>query len=144
MPVTRRDLNLLLPMLAGSAAMAQSTQEKKILPSRSFKFEDLPVKVSGENRTRAVLNGVTHKGSAVELHLTELGPGMAPHPPHRHLHEEMVLVQYGELDVTISGNTTRLTPGSVAFVTSNEEHGWKNPTTGRTQYFVIALGENQG
>jgi quercetin dioxygenase-like cupin family protein len=144
MPVTRRDLNLLLPMLAGSAAMAQSTQEKKILPSRSLKFEDLPVKVSGENRTRAVLNGVTHKGSAVELHLTELGPGMAPHPPHRHLHEEMVLVQYGELDVTISGNTTRLTPGSVAFVTSNEEHGWKNPTTGRTQYFVIALGENQG
>jgi quercetin dioxygenase-like cupin family protein len=144
MPVTRRDLNLLLPMLAGSAAMAQGTQEKKILPSRSFKFEDLPVKVSGENRTRAVLNGVTHKGSAVELHLTELGPGMAPHPPHRHLHEEMVLVQYGELDVTISGNTTRLTPGSVAFVASNEEHGWKNPTTGRTQYFVIALGENQG
>ena len=144
MPVTRRDLNLLLPMLAGSAAMAQSTQEKKVLPSASFKFEDLPVKVSGENRTRAVLNGVTHNGSGVELHLTELGPGMAPHPPHRHLHEEMVLVQYGELDVTISGNTTRLTPGSVAFVASNEEHGWKNPTTGRTQYFVIALGENQG
>jgi quercetin dioxygenase-like cupin family protein len=48
------------------------------------------------------------------------------------------------LDVTISGNTTRLTPGSVAFVASNEEHGWKNPKTGRTQYFVIALGENQG
>jgi len=144
MPVTRRDLNLLLPMLAGSAALAQSRQDKKILPSATFKFEDLPVKVGGENRTRAVLNGITHKGSAVELHLTELGPGMTPHPPHRHLHEEMVLVQYGELDVTISGNTTRLTPGSVAFVTSNEEHGWKNPTTGRTQYFVIALGENQG
>jgi len=144
MPVTRRDLNLLLPMLAGSAALAQSRQDKKILPSATFKFEDLPVKVGGENRTRAVLNGITHKGSAVELHLTELGPGMTPHPPHRHLHEEMVLVQYGELDVTISGNTTRLTPGSVAFVASNEEHGWKNPTTGRTQYFVIALGENQG
>lgn len=144
MPVTRRDLNLLLPMLAGSAALAQSRQDKKTLPSASFKFEDLAVKVSGENRTRAVLNGATHKGSAVELHLTELGPGMAPHPPHRHPHEEMVLVQHGELDVTISGNTTRLTPGSVAFVASNEEHGWKNPTTGRTQYFVIALGENQG
>ena len=139
--MTRRDLNLLLPLLAGSAVMAQ---EKKNLPSATFKFDELPVRAGGENRTRAVLNGVTHKGSAVEVHLTELGPGMAPHAPHRHLHEEMVLVQYGELDVTISGKTTRLTPVSVAFVASNEEHGWKNPTAGRTQYFVIALGENQG
>jgi quercetin dioxygenase-like cupin family protein len=144
MLMTRRDLNLLLPLLAGSAALAQDGHDKKKLPSATFKFEGLPVKVGGENRTRAVLNGATHKGSAVELHLTELGPGMAPHPPHRHPHEEMVLVQYGELDVTISGATTRLTPGSVAFVASNEEHGWMNPTAGRTQYFVIALGENQG
>ena len=141
--MTRRDLNLLLPLLASSAALAE---DKKKLPSLPFsRFEELPVKSRpGENRTRAVLNGATHKGSAVEIHLTELGPGMAPHAPHRHPHEEMVLVQYGELDVTISGTTTRLTPGSVAFVASNEEHGWKNPTTARTQYFVIALGENQG
>jgi quercetin dioxygenase-like cupin family protein len=55
-----------------------------------------------------------------------------------------VLVQYGELDVTIEGHTTRLTPGSIAIVASNQEHGWKNPTAARTQYFVIALGENQG
>lgn len=139
--MTRRDLNLLLPLLAGSNAIAQDSPDKKKLPSATFKFDELPVKAGGENRTRAVLKGVTHKGSAVELHLTELGPGMAP---HKHPHEDMVLVQYGELDVTISGNATRLTPGSVAFVASNEEHGWKNPTTGRTQYFVIALGENQG
>jgi quercetin dioxygenase-like cupin family protein len=139
--MTRRDLNVLLPLLAGSAALAQ---DKKTLPSAMFKFDELPVKAGGGNRTRAVLNGVTHKGSNIEVHLTELGPGMAPHAPHKHPHEEMVLVQYGELDVTVSGNTTCLTPGSVAFVASNEEHGWKNPTTLRTQYFVIALGENQG
>jgi quercetin dioxygenase-like cupin family protein len=144
MPLTRRDLNLFLPLLASSVAVAQERQDKKTLLSATFKFEELPIKISGENRTRAVLNGATHKGSAVEIHVTELGPGMAPHPPHRHPHEEMMLVQYGELDVTISGNTTRLTPGSVAFVASNEEHGWKNPTAGCTQYFVIALGENQG
>ena len=100
--MTRRDLNLLLPLLATLGAMAQDKHEKK-LPSATFKFDALPVKVSGENRSRAVLNGTTHKGSAVELHLTELGPGMAPHAPHKHPHEEMVLVQYGELDVTISG-----------------------------------------
>ena len=106
MSFTRRDLNLLLPALAASAAIAQ---DKKLLPSACFKYEDLPVKVNGENRQRAVLNGTTHKGSGVEIHMTELGPGLAPHPPHKHLHEEMVLLRTGELDVTISGKTTRLT-----------------------------------
>jgi len=33
-----------------------------------------------------------------------------------------------------------LRPGSVAFVASNEEHGWRNVVTSRTRYFVIALG----
>jgi quercetin dioxygenase-like cupin family protein len=74
------------------------------------------------------------------MHLTELGPGMAPHAPHKHVHEEMVMLQTGELEVTIEGKTTHLTPGSVAYVASNELHGWKNPGTGRAQYFVIALG----
>ena len=47
----------------------------------------------------------------------------------------------GTLDVTIEGKTTRLTPGSVAYVASNELHGWKNPGADRAQYFVIALGQ---
>jgi quercetin dioxygenase-like cupin family protein len=76
----------------------------------------------------------------VELHLTELGPGMAPHAPHQHVHEEIVMLQTGQLDVTIDGKTTRLTPGSVAYVASNQLHGWKNPSDERAQYFVIALG----
>ena len=44
MPVTRRDLNLLLPLLAASAARAQEKQVKKVLPSAAFKFDELPVK----------------------------------------------------------------------------------------------------
>ena len=51
------------------------------LPSRAYPFEDLPVKENGQNKGRAVLNGLTHTGFRVELHLTELGPGMAPHAP---------------------------------------------------------------
>jgi quercetin dioxygenase-like cupin family protein len=135
MTCSRRDLALLLP-----AAMA--AQEKRAaLPSKTFPYEDLPVRVSGQNRQRAVLNGVTHSGFPVEVHLTELGPGQAPHAPHRHVHEEMVLLQNGLLDVTIEGKTTRLTAGSVAYVASNDLHGWRNPGPERTQYFVVALGQ---
>jgi quercetin dioxygenase-like cupin family protein len=136
---SRRQLALLLPALAAG----QNQPQKTMLPSKSFKYEDLPVKENGQNKQRAVLNGATHSGFVVETHLTELGPGQAPHAPHKHVHEEMVMLQTGLLDVTIEGKTTRLTPGSVAFVASNELHGWKNPGPDRAQYFVIALGPGQ-
>jgi quercetin dioxygenase-like cupin family protein len=137
---SRRDLRLLLPILAARSAAAQ---QPKILPAGVFRYEDLPVHTNGQNKGRTVLNGATHSGFPIELHLTELGPGQEPHPPHQHVHEEMVLVERGALDVTIDGQTTRLTPGSVAFVASNHLHGWKNPGDGATEYFVIAFGRDE-
>ncbi len=88
------------------------------------------------------MSGETHTGFPFEIHLTELGPGQEPHPPHKHVHEEMLLLQQGTLDVTLDGKTARLTPGSVAYVASNHQHGWKNPGATPTQYFVIAFGRD--
>jgi quercetin dioxygenase-like cupin family protein len=136
---SRRDMRFLLPALASTAAIAQ---QQKILPAAVFKYEDLPVRVNGQNKGRSVMNGETHTGFPIELHLTELGPGQEPHPPHKHVHEEMLLLERGTLDVTIDGHTTRLTPGSVAYVASNRQHGWKNPGDSPTEYFVIAFGRD--
>jgi quercetin dioxygenase-like cupin family protein len=136
MDFSRRELAL-IPFLAAAQSVEGAAT---VLPSKAYKFEDLPIKVSGQNRTRAVLNGATHSGFPVEVHLTELGPGQAPHPPHHHSHEEMILIQQGTVEVTISGNSTTLGPGSSAYVASNEEHGWRNVGTENAQYFVIALG----
>lgn len=134
MNLSRRDLNLLLPLLAASAAKAQKPPQ----PSATWKFEDLPVK----GKTRAVFTGTTHKGFEVELHQTELGAGEEPHPPHRHVNEEMIMIRQGTMEVTISGKVTRMGPGSVAYVASNELHGWKNVGDTRAQYFVLALRGN--
>jgi len=136
---SRRDLRFLLPALASAKVLAQ---QPRVLPAGVFRYEDLPVRVNGLNKGRNVLNGETHSGFPIEIHLTELGPGQEPHPPHKHLHEEMVLLERGTLDVTIDGHTTRLTPGSVAYVASNHEHGWKNPGDSPTEYFVIAFGRD--
>src|SRR5438105_4737219 len=135
MKYSRRDLSLLLPALAAATAAGQD--QKKLLPTKTFKFEDLPVKVNGQNKSRAVLNGETHLGYAIELHMTELGPGQAPHPPHKHVHEEMLLLQSGTLETTINGQMATLTPGSIAYLASNDLHGWRNPGPERAQYFVI-------
>ena len=134
MNYSRRDLALLIP------ALAAAQQTPKGLPSRVFKYDDLPVRVNGENKSRAVMKGETHAGFPIELHMTELGPGQAPHGPHKHVHEELLMLKDGSLDVTISGQTTHITAGSIVYVASNEMHGWRNPGTDRAQYFVIALG----
>ena len=140
MSYSRRDLALLLPALAASAAEAQ--EASKALPSKVYKFEDLAVKVNGQNKSRAVLNGELHTGMPVELHISELAAGQAPHPPHKHVHEEMVILRSGQLDVTIGGHTTRATPGSVIFAASGEEHGWRNPGPETAMYYVLALGRD--
>lgn len=127
--------------LALFAAAMTARAQNPAMPSKTFRYEDLPVRPSGDgkNRARPVLDGRTHTGVRVEMHETELGPGLAPHPPHRHVHEELVIVNEGMLEVTIGEAVSRIGAGSVAYVESNIEHGWKNVGTGRARYYVITL-----
>ena len=135
----RRDLAL-LALIAAKTAPTAFAAERKTLPSMNYRFEDLKVKQNGENRSRDVFDGLTHTGHQVDIHETELAPGLAPHAPHKHSHEEIVMVREGTLEIMIEGKTTIATPGSVVYVASNEFHGWKNSGTTRAHYFVLALG----
>ncbi len=138
MAVSRRQIGLLLPALAAAGASA----EDKVLTSKLYAFEDLPVKQNGKNRSRAVLDGVTHKGCRIEAHHTELAPGETPHASHHHSREEMVIIREGTMEVTISGKSRKLGPGSIVLVGSGEEHGWRNVGTTQAHYVVIALGRD--
>jgi quercetin dioxygenase-like cupin family protein len=89
------------------------------------------------------MNGETHSGFPIEMHISELAPGQAPHPPHQHVHEEVLMLRSGMLDATILGVTTRVTAGSVLYLASNDLHGWRNPGPDPAQYFVMSLGGDQ-
>jgi mannose-6-phosphate isomerase-like protein (cupin superfamily) len=140
MRITRRHLAALVPVLA--AAQTKEAKKRSQLPSQCYKYEDLAVKKNGVNESRDVFDGLNRSDFQLDIHITNLGPGMAPHAPHHHIHEEIMMLRTGELDVTIDGKTTRVTAGSVVFVHSNEEHGWKNPGPGRAEYFVMAVGRD--
>ena len=137
MNITRRNLAALAPALATVARAQEAT-----LPSRTYRFEDLPVRQNGKNTSRAILRGLTHSGFPIELHETELGAGLAPHPPHHHVHEEIVIVLEGTLEFMVNGATSKLGPGSVAYLASNDEHGFRNIGEGRSRYCVMALGRD--
>ncbi|MBI3207391.1 MAG: cupin domain-containing protein [Candidatus Solibacter usitatus] len=136
MDLSRRELPFLLPLLTGVAAAADVAK----LTSKTWRHEELPVRENGQNRSRAVFNGESAKGFGLEMHETELAPGLMPHAAHSHAHHEMVILREGTLEVTISGKSSRIGPGGIAYVASNEEHGWRNVGTDRARYYVIALG----
>ena len=143
MTFSRRDLPKLLPALALATGNAQEAAIKeKVLPSKAYRYEDLVVKTNGKNHSRAVISGTTHTGYHFDMHMTELGAGEAPHAPHHHEHEEMLMLQTGSLEVTISGKVSKVGAGSTVFVASGEEHGWRNTGTTPAQYFVIAFGRD--
>lgn len=141
MSLTRRDMCLLVPyaLLPGLVAEAQSEQQAS-LPSAMYPFDRMPVHASNNAAIRAVLKGKLATGESLEVHETTLPPGSAPHPPHRHAHSEMWLVREGAVDITVNDTTTRLGPGSVGFVRSNDLHGIKNVGETPASYFVVALG----
>jgi mannose-6-phosphate isomerase-like protein (cupin superfamily) len=110
------------------------------IPSQVIRFQDLPVESGDGSALRRILEGKTHSGYGIEMHETDLAPRAMPHPAHHHAHEEVFLVREGTLEVTIADRASRLGPGSVAYVASNEEHGIRNAGSTHAQYFVIALG----
>ena len=137
MQCSRRKMCFWIPsLLSYSTGMAAQGP----IPSTIARFEDLPVHSGAGHAVHPILEGKTHSGYPIEIHETDLEPGAMPHPPHHHAHEEVFLMREGTLEVTIDGRSSRLSPGSVAYVASNEEHGVKNPGPSHAQYFVIALG----
>jgi len=142
MSLTRRELCLLFPSSLLPALLGAQGQEKQreSLPSAMYSFDKLPVHSSGSVEIRSVLKGKLATGESLEVHETTLPPGGAPHPPHRHLHSEMWLIREGTVELTVNGTDTRLGPGSVGFVLSNDEHGIKNVGATSATYFVVAVG----
>ena len=47
-------------------------------------------------------------------------------PPHRHPHEQILVVLAGECDVITDGVKEHLTPGGLALFPSNSEHSFTN------------------
>lgn len=142
MQYSRRDLSLLVPALLAAQSAVAKDNSGEMLPSKCYPFDSLPAKTNAKthNVSRQVFRGTTHEGVPIDLHITTLQPGEMPHPPHRHVHEELMMIQKGILEFTISGQSSRVGPGSVVFVHSQDLHGLKNVGSEPAQYFVLAIG----
>jgi quercetin dioxygenase-like cupin family protein len=135
---TRRDVFAALPALLASSGLA--AEDTSTIPSKIYQFDELTARSSGAVVIRNMLSGKIFEGCQISLHESDLAPHSIPHQPHRHRHEEMVLVLEGTLEFTINGAPTRAGAGSVLFAGSNDLHGIRNPDDTHAKYFVFALG----
>lgn len=138
MDLTRRNACLSLALLSRLSAWAS---DLPALKSKTYRFDDLPVEREGKAAYRGILEGRTRTGDYLEAHETVLEPNGMPHPPHRHVGEELFLISSGTLEVTIAGKAATLGPGSAFFIASNDEHSIRNVGSTPAQYFGITLGE---
>lgn len=114
-------------------------QEAGKLWAHIFPWESLQEESTKVGSRRAITDSPTATLENFEAHVTTLKGGEAPHAPHRHPDEEIVLVREGQLDVTIEGKTERAGPGSIIFVSSGDLHGWKNAGDTAASYYVFRL-----
>ena len=123
--------------VSGSAtrAGAQAPLRSTVFPLDSARSR----RVGATNTQRSIVDTVTATLSKLELHDTTVPEGAWSHAPHRHAHEEVIVVRSGVLEV-LQGTVTRIAPvGSVVFMASNELHGLHNPGPGPATYLVVRM-----
>ena len=122
-------------VLVGDAAAAQAPLRSAVFPADSARSRTS----SATSSQRSIVDTLTATLAKLELHETTVPAGMASHPPHRHAHEELLVVRTGVMEVLQGTVTRRAGPGSVVFMASNELHGLKNPGPGPVSYLVIRI-----
>ena len=123
--------------LLGAAPPAPSPC--KPLGSTVFRFDSGKIRRGDGAVFRSLVDTTTTNLSRLEIHVTTLAPGKSPHPPHRHAHEELMILRTGRLEVLQNDVTRRAGPGDVIFEASNELHGLRNPGPDSATYVVIRI-----
>ena len=139
MRISRRDLRFLLPALAAAGAQGQQTASVETMTSKAYPSDKIPYTGDDKEKGRRFFLAATHAGFKVEVHETNLGPGIEAHPPHQHVHEEIMVVTAGSLEANMDGVKQTVPAGSVLVFGSNKPHNVRNPGTVTAKYYVIEL-----
>jgi quercetin dioxygenase-like cupin family protein len=136
MDLSRRELHLLLPLLA---AQAKAEDNPVRLDSKTYR-PDQSTDLHGQPKKGGrIFFGTEHSGFALEMHQTVLGPGVASHEPHKHAHEEIMIVLDGTLETYVEGKTDIAEKGAIIYYGSNQMHRARNAGTVPARYYVLEL-----
>ncbi len=144
--ITRRDVfsGLAAMPFAAEAFAAQEQPEKQpLLGSTVFQWEAMKPVKNDHGEVRSLCKSPTATVDQLEMHVTTLDPGQSPHPPHRHINEELIILREGQLETLSDGKWVKVSPGSVIFNASNSLHGLRNIGAIPAVYHVINWSPNK-
>lgn len=137
--ITRRDFivaGVAVLTTATFIALAQSNG-KPLMHSAIFNWNNLKAETTKTGERRGVFDSPTATLERLEMHITTLNPGEAPHAPHQHPEEELMIVKEGTLEALQNDKTNRVETGGIIFEASGELHGLRNIGTNRATYYVL-------
>jgi XRE family transcriptional regulator, regulator of sulfur utilization len=144
MEMTRRDVVAgLLAMPAALNALGPGSDDRQVMGPTVFNWNDMKPEKTSTGEVRHLCQSPTATVDQLEMHVTTLNPGMEPHPPHRHVNEELIIIREGECETLSGGNWVKCGPGSVVFNASNSLHGFRNVGTTPAVYHVINWSPNK-
>src|SRR3954447_16890974 len=137
MNLSRRELHFLLPLLAAAQGRAEDQPVK--LDSKIYR-PDQSTDLQGQPKKGGrIFFGTEHSGFALEMHQTVLGPGVASHEAHKHVHEEIMIVLEGTLETYVEGKTEIAEKGAIIYYGSNQMHRARNAGSVPARYYVLEL-----
>jgi len=123
---------------AAILAAVPASAQQPVQGSFAITWEEIQAKPTGASgMARSVLRSPTATLDELEIHVTALPAGKTTHAPHTHANEEMIVIREGTLDAYQNGKVTRVGPGSLLFMGSNEPHNVTNVGDTTAVYHVI-------
>ena len=136
-------LVLLLTMIASLFSLGIQTKDLMPLESAVHNWNLLNVQQTKTGEYRQILDGKSMIFEQLEIHVTTLNPGKAPHGSHTHQDfEELVIVKEGKIKQTIGTKEKILGPGSIVLATPGNEHGLSNAGDSQASYYIIKWRTN--
>ena len=117
--------------------VAVADQAAQVQSSTVIEWNSIAAEKTDTGEVRHFLKSPTATLDQLEVHVTTLGPGQAPHPPHQHPNEELLVVHEGTIQALVDGQWKTAGPGSVIFFASNQLHGVRNAGENSATYHVI-------
>lgn len=136
--VFERKWTILATLIASGVAGGWALREKsfaaeksKLLESKTVNLADIKLEdhvYQGKPRGEAGLYfaGQTAGTRNFVVGYFRLRPGEEPHPIHKHVEEEILIVASGKGEISCDGKVTTVGPGSVMYTGPNAPHGIKN------------------
>jgi mannose-6-phosphate isomerase-like protein (cupin superfamily) len=141
---------------ASTILVAGKGKERAAAPRpAAFTEEPLPIETQlrgGEGflesrqgwKSYPLFKGSTPILAGMKAHVSVLSPGHCPHPPHRHVEEELLVVLDGEAEILIANSpdpsdaaVKRFGPGSFVYYPAYQHHTIRNVATAPVTYLMF-------